>query len=103
MTCDPDFILDQMLILLTLPAIAVAIVSGVSFGMVVHTLRSNVEVRVTTWLAVALGLCWYLPQMAQLAAVNASPWATFSKLVLYLGGFVLPMWVTLCVQARRRE
>lgn len=102
MNFDSAFVLDQFLILLTLPAIAVAIVSGVAFGMVVHTLRPNVEVRVTTWLAVALGLCWYLPQVMQLAVVGLSPWATLSKLVLYLLAFVVPMWLTLCVQARRR-
>ena len=93
--------LQQFTVLLNPAAIATAIGSGIAFGLVIRHLRLGSDPRLITYLAVVLGVLWFASQAAQLLALSmfdddaVAPWATLGRLTLYLGGFVVPMWMTL--------
>lgn len=87
--------IDSYLILITPVAVALAIASGIAMGLVIHRMRPNVDVRLTTYLTLVLGLLWYMPQASALVAVGGTPWATLGRWTVYTFGFVLPMWLVL--------
>lgn len=93
--------LDQFLVLVTPAAIVTAVLSGVSFALVIHALRPTADGRLITFLSVLLGALIYLPQAAQLAFVFATtgdgvqPWATLGRWSLFTFAFVPAMWATL--------
>lgn len=94
-----ELALHHYFLLLTLPAIITAVVSGAALGYVIHKLRPGGDIRLTGYLAVVLGFLWYIPQVVQLMLDQTDddgfPWQTLGKLTLYLVFFVLPMWAVL--------
>jgi hypothetical protein len=86
---------DAYMQLITPVAVILAIASGVAMGFVVHRMRPNVDVRLTVYLTLVLGLLWYLPQAVSLFADGGTPWATLGRWTVYTLGFVVPMWLTL--------
>lgn len=81
--------------LITPVAVVLAIASGAALGIVISYLRHDADVRLTTYLALVLGLLWYAPQSASLLADGGTPWATLGRWTVYTFGFVLPMWIVL--------
>lgn len=83
-------------------AIGSAIISGVALGWVFAATASEVPTKVVAFRIGALGLLWYIGQLA--AAWSA--WGTFdstlARLLLYLGAFVVPATVTYALIERRR-
>jgi len=88
-------IIDAYMVLITPVAVVLAIASGIAMGLVVHRMRPSVDVHLTTYLALVLGLLWYAPQAASLVADGGTPWATMGRWTVYTFGFVVPMWVVL--------
>ena len=86
-------------------SVATAVLSGIAMALVVEYLTANVRPALTTLLVVTLGVLWYVPLIVQRAFDDAAPHGadarTVGTFLLYLGGFALPMGVTLHLLHRR--
>lgn len=87
--------IDAYLQLITPVAVLLAVTSGITFGLLIRWLRPSVDVHITTYLCIVIGVLWYIPQAVSLFAVGGTPWATLGRMTLYLLGFVVPMWIVL--------
>lgn len=90
---------DDVFAFWTHGAVLAAIISGIAMALVVDHLTRNVRPSLTTLLVVTLGVLWYLPQVIHRAIDPAAPAGSAARTVgtflLFLGGFALPMGVTL--------
>lgn len=91
--------MDALWLFLTPTAVLTAIASGAALGYVIRHLSPMGDYRMTAYLAVVLGVLWYVPQIIQLSMFggvgSTAPWGTLSKFLLYLVAFVLPMFLVL--------
>lgn len=86
---------EAYLTLITPVAVSLAVASGIAFGSVIRSLRPGADAHGTTYLAVVLGITWYIPQAVSLIVDGGTPWATLGRMTVFLLGFVVPMWLVL--------
>lgn len=93
----------QFLTLITPVAIVTAILSGIAFAWVLHRLQPAASAPLVTYLLVTVAALWYVPQAAQLWAVNGTGFGTLGRMSLFLVGFIVPAHLTLRWLQRRTE
>lgn len=96
--------LGQVTTFWTVAAFLTAAGGGIAMALVIWHLRPGTS-RFATFFAVTLGVLYYVPQIMQRALDPDSPeggeWRTVGTAVLFLVGFVIPMWLALQVLQRR--